>query len=240
MPARPRRRRILPNHGGAQKLRAVASAAAIASVALGVILTLAPSDAAGQKLDAPKATTAKPKASPDAGDRYDPENITAISQFMEIVGKGNEKYNAKDYPAAIDTFKRAITLNPRHPLGSYLLGEAYLASGNLGEAEAAFKAAEEQNDPKLPLVRSHVLFAVADCYEREKKWELARTAWQAYTEHAAKLGADGGAHPQSGAARIKAIDDWLKLDKQYEIVRQRIAAEKADAGAKPAPAPPKK
>jgi tetratricopeptide (TPR) repeat protein len=228
------------------KLRAVASATAVASVALGLVLTLAPSDAAGQKPDAPKATAAKPKAAPDAGDRYDPENITSLSQFMEIVGKGNEKYNAKDYTAAVDTFKKAIQLNPRHPLGSYLLGEAYLATNNLGEAEAAFKSAEEQNDPKFPQVRSHVLFAVADCYEREKKWELARTAWQAYTEHAAKLGADGGAHPQSGAARIKAIDDWLKLDKQYEIVRQRIAAEKAEAGAppaasaKPAPAPPKK
>ena len=236
MPVRPRRRRIL------LKLRAVASATAVASVALGLVLTLAPSDAAGQKPDAPKAAAAKPKAAPDAGDRYDPENITSLSQFMEIVGKGNEKYNAKDYPAAIDTFKKAVQLNPRHPLGSYLLGEAFLASGNLGEAEAAFKAAEEQSDPKFPLVRSHVLFAVADCYEREKKWDLARTAWQAYTEHAAKLGTDGGAHPQSGAARIKAIDDWLKLDKQYEIVRQRIAAEKTDAGAsgKPGAAPPKK
>ena len=224
------------------KLRAVASATAVASVALGLVLTLAPSDAAGQKPDAPKAAAAKPKAAPDAGDRYDPENVTALSQFMEIVGKGNEKYNAKDYPAAVDSFKRAIPVSPRHPLGSYLLGEAYLASGNLGEAEAAFKAAEEQNDPKFPLVRSQVLFAIADCYEREKKWELARTAWQVYTEHAAKLGADGGAHPQSGAARIKAVDDWLKLDKQYEIVRQRIAAEKADAGApaKPVAAPPKK
>ena len=233
MPARLRRRRII------LKLRAVASATAAASVALALALTLAPSEASGQKPDAPRAAAAKPKAAPDAGERYDPENITSLSQFMEIVGKGNEKYNAKDYPAAVDTFKKAIQLSPRHPLGSYLLGEAYLASANLGEAEAAFKAAEELNDPKFPLVRSHVLFAIADCYEREKKWDLARTAWQAYTEHAAKLGADGGAHPQSGAARIKAVDDWLKLDKQYEIVRQRIAAEKAEAGAPAPPAPAK-
>jgi tetratricopeptide (TPR) repeat protein len=232
-----------------RRARTLAIAIAASAGSLLVALTFAPSEAAGQKPDASSApraaSTAKPKAAPDAGDRYDPENITAISQFMELVGKGNEKYNAKDYPAAIDTFKKAIQLNPRHPLGPYLLGEGYLAMGNLGEAEAAFKAAEELNDPKLPLVRSHVLFAVADCYEREKKWELARNAWQAYTEHAAKLGTDGGAHPQSGAARIKAVDDWMKLDKQYEIVRQRIAAEKADAGAaaaKPAaaPAPPKK
>ena len=220
-----------------RRARTLAIAIAASAGSLLVALTLAPNDAAGQK-PAP-AAAAKPKVAPDGGDRYDPENVTGISQFIETVGKGNDKYNAKDYPAAIDLFKKAIQLNARHPLGPYLLGEGHLAMGNLGEAEAAFKAAEELNDPKQPLVRSHVLFAIADCYEREKKWDLARTAWQAYTEHAAKLGTDGGAHPQSGAARIKAVDDWVKLDKQYEIVRQRIAAEKADAGpasAKPAPA----
>lgn len=221
----------------AGSFRALALAFTAGSLALGVALIA--DDASGQR-SAPGATGAtgasgasvpKPKAAPDAGDRYDPENITALSQFMETVGKGNALYAAKDYPGAIDTFKKAVQLNPRHPLGPYLLGEAYLATANLGEAEAAFKAAEELNDPKQPLVRSHVLFALADCYEREHKWEAARTAWQAYSEHAAKLGPDGGAHPQSGAARIKAIDEALKQDKAYEIVRQRIAAEKPGSGA---------
>lgn len=216
--------------------RVLACALGVASVSLGVALAAPPA----------ARTAPKGKSAADAGDRYDPENITAISQAMETLVKGNEKYNAKDYTGAIDVYKKAIQLNPRLSLAHYVLGEAYLATNNLSEAEAAFKAAEELNDPKQPLIRSHVLFAVADCYEREKKWEQARTAWQAYTEHAAKLGNDGGAFPQSGAARIKAVDDYLKLDKQYEIVRQRIAAEKADAGAaasdagKPAAPPAKK
>ncbi len=211
-------------------VRAFAFALAAGSMALGVALVA--DDASGQK-SAPGAAAAKPKApaaAPDARDRYDPDNITAISQFMETAVKGNEKYNAKDYPGAIDTFKKAIQLNPRQPLGPYLLGEAYLATANLAEAEAAFKTAEDLNDPKQPLVRSHILFALADCYEREHKWPEARTAWQAYADHAAKLGPDGGAFPGSATARLKAIDDAMKQDKAYEIVRQRIAAEKADAG----------
>lgn len=217
-------------------MRVLALVLGVSSISLGIALT--PRGAAGEapkpaaSADQSRAVGArKPKATPDGGEKHDPENITSLSQFMELVGKGNEKYAAKDYPGAIDLFKKAILLNPRNPLGPYLLGEAYLATNNLPEAEAAFKAAEEINDAKTPpLVRSHVLFAVADCYEREKKWEPARAAWQTYTDHAAKLGPDGGGHPLSGAARLKAIDDWLKLDKQYEIVRQRIAAEKADAG----------
>lgn len=202
--------------------RSLAFVLGVASFALAAALL--PSEAAGQRK---RPATAQP----DAGARNDPANITAISQFMETVVKGTATYNAKDYPGAIDLFKKAVLLNPRDPLGSYLLGEAYLATNNLPEAEAAFKAAVERSDSKFQLVRSHVLFSLADVYERQKKWELARDGWKAYAEHAARLGADGGGHPQSGAARLKVVEDWLKLDQQYDIVRQRIAAEKADAGA---------
>lgn len=219
---------------GRSRGRVFALALGVGSIVLGMLgVSLVPGEAAAQK---PAPARPAVQQQPDSGERYDPENVTALSQLMETLGKGTEKYAAKDYPGAVDVYKKAIQLNPRHPLGPYLLGEAYLATNNLGEAEAAFKSAEELNDPKLPLVRSHVLFAVADVYERQKKWEQARAAWQIYTEHAARLGIDGGAHPQSGAARIKAVDDWLKLDKQYEIVRQRIAAERSDAGASASPA----
>jgi tetratricopeptide (TPR) repeat protein len=201
-------------------------------------LALLPDEAAG---DAPKpaapqqAPARKPVPVPDGGERHDPDNITSLSQFMELVGKGNELFSTRNYPGAIDVYKKAILLNPRNPLGPYVLGEAHLAMNDLPEAEAAFKAAEEIHDAKTPaVVRSHVLFAVADVYERQKKWQQARVAWQLYTEHASKLGADGGAHPLTGVARLKALDDGLKLDKQYELVRQRIGAEKAEGGAPPA------
>jgi len=206
-------------------------AVALASLASAVVVAVPL--AWGQKPEARKPdahAAAAPKA--DGGDRHDPDNVTALSLAMKTLLEGNEKYAAKDYTGAIDVYKRGITLAPRNPLGHYLMGEAYLATGNLGEAEAAFKQAEEVTDSRTPIVRSHVLFAVADVYERQKKWEPARAAWERYNEHAAKVGADGGAAPASGAARFKAVDDWMKLDKQYELVRQRIAAER-DGGANP-------
>jgi hypothetical protein len=174
-------------------------------------------------------------AAADDGGRYDPDNITAISESMETLLKGNARYGAKDFPGAIDLYKRAIQLNPRSALGPYLLGEGYLAMNNLGEAEAAFKQAQEISDTRNPALRSRVLFAVADVFERQKKFADAKTAWQAYNEHASKLGADGGAFPASGAERLRVVEAILKLDKDYELVRQRIAAEKADAGAAAAP-----
>ncbi len=191
------------------RYRVLALAAVVASCSLAVALTSF--DAAGEP---PKPDT-----------------------FSAMVTKGTERYAAKDYPGAIDVFKMAAQTSPRNPLGPYLLGEAYLASGNLGEAEAAFKTAAGLDDAKTsPAVGSRVLFAVADCYEREKKWEQAAAAWRAYAEHASKLAADAGAHPESAAARLKVIEEWMRLEKASEAVRERIAAEKADAG----PANPKK
>lgn len=174
------------------------------------------------------------KAEEKRADNYDPENITAISQYMDTVAKGAEKYKKADYPSAIDLFKKAIPLSPKNPLAHLLLGETYLASKNLPEAEAAFLAAQEAStslDAKRQTLRSHVLFAVADVYERQKKWPEAKTAWQAYTDHAAKLGPDSGAHPASGTARKEVLDKVLEREKVYAAVRERIAAEK-DGGAK--------
>lgn len=164
---------------------------------------------------------------------FDPENVTALSQYMDAIVKGSEKYKKAEYPAAADLFKKAIALAPKNPLAHLLLGEAYLAANNLAEAEAAFLAAQEvasTTDAKQQALRSHVLFAVADCYEREKKWNEAKQAWQAYSDHAAKLGPDGGAFPATGAARKDVIDKTLAREKAYVVVRERIAAEKADGG----------
>lgn len=181
----------------------------------------------------PKPKSAKPAAKEaDHADKHDPDNITAISQYMETIAKGNERFVAKDHTTAIDTYKKAIQLSPRNPLAHLLLTEAYLATGNLGEAEAAIQQAYEA-DSKNATLRGHVLLARADVFERQKKWDQAKLAWQAYTEHASKLGADAGGYPQTGAERLKAIQKMLDLDKAYAVVRERIAAEKADAGKSP-------
>ncbi len=192
-------------------------------------LALAPLVAAGQP-------AAKP-ASKDAGsENYDPNNITAISQYMETVVKATELAVAKNNTAAIDTYRKAIQLNPRHPLAYLMLANVYVSMGNLGEAEAAINDGYEAADSKDPLLRSHLLFQRADIFERQKKWDQAKAAWQAYTEHAARFG-DGGTLPQSGAERLKALQKVAELEKAYVAVRERIAAEKAAAAASASAAP---
>jgi len=187
--------------------------------------TLLSSAASGDK-PAPKPVAS---SHPDASAGYDSNNRSHISQFMETVALGNTKYISRDFPAAIETYRKAIALQPTQPLGHYLLGEAQLATGNVTEAEASFVAADNVAD-KNPGVKVKVLFCLADVKEREKKWDDAKAAWQRYNDYA-QAHSDAGAMPASATARIQAIDEVIKQDKAYEAVRARIAFDK-DAGTK--------
>jgi tetratricopeptide (TPR) repeat protein len=195
-----------------------------------VILTIVASVATGTALSF-AGPDSKPAATKDGGasadDKYDPDNRTHISKFMETAVQGNAKMMSRDFPGAIELYRQAIQLQPMNPLGHYLLGEAQSAAGNLQEAEASWTQADNVGD-KNPQVKVKVLFCLADLKERQKKWDDAKAGWQRYKDYIANHAGAGGASA-SADARILAIDEALKQDKAYDIVRQRIAAEK-DAG----------
>ena len=181
-----------------------------------------PAVAFGAGSGAPAASTA-----PEGG--HDPNNVRSLSEAMEAIVDGNGKYVAKDLPAALESYEKAIKLQPKNPLAHYGLGEVYLAMANLAAAENAWKEADAVGDA-APAVKLKVLFALADVRERMKQWDDAKLAWQRYADYAGKH-PEVTAFPPSAAARIQAIDDSVKQDKAYDVVRERIAAEKARAGA---------
>jgi tetratricopeptide (TPR) repeat protein len=164
--------------------------------------------------------------------RRDPDNKTGIAEWMERCVAGNAKFMAKDIPGAIDLYRQAIQLAPKKPLAHYLLGEAQMAAQNFPDAEATIKTALDLSDDRDANVRGKILFLNADVHEREKKWDEAKVAWQAYAEYSSKHG-DAGMTPSTAPARIQAIDDMIKQDKAYEVVRQRIVDELRDAGPPP-------
>jgi tetratricopeptide (TPR) repeat protein len=206
-------------YAGAMRRRTLAaSLIALTTCSALVALFDQPADAAGKKNGAP--------FHPD----HDPNNITGLSETVEIVSKGNEKFIAKDVQGAIDAYRRAIQLAPKNPLGHYMLGVGLLATGNAQEAEISFKQAVEVGESS-PGVKARALFALADLKERQKKWEEAKAAWQSYADYIAKH-ADAG-YSESASTKLQALDDMLKQDKSYDIVRERIAADKADGGAAP-------
>jgi tetratricopeptide (TPR) repeat protein len=178
-------------------------------------------------------------APPSSSRPYDPRNTTNISEYMLVCLQGNAKYLSRDFAGAVDTYRRAIQMDTKQALAYYLLGEAQLASGNVNEADASWKQASlVVNEPGL---QGRILFVIADLRERQKKFQDARLAWQAYSDwssqYASPASGDGGmaadsgragpafgAFPSSGAARIQAIDAMMKQDQAYDKVRRNIAA----------------
>ena len=158
------------------------------------------------------------------GEAHDPDNVTAISAYMETVAKGIERLNAKEYTVAIDTLRRAIQLAPRNPLAPYLLAEIYVLRNNLGEADAAIAQAREGDRIKSPPTYAKVLFFSADLAEREKKWDDALLYWQTYADFVAKNPA-GPASPNA-AARLAAAQKRAEMEKAYAGVRARIAGDR--------------
>ncbi len=194
---------------------------AIVTIAVAAFMPDEESFAAGNKAPAAKVDGGS------SDDLYDPDNKMHISHFMETVAQANAKATSRDFSGAVELYRKAIQLQPANPLGHYLLGEVQLVQGNLTEAEASMNQADSVGD-KMPAVKIKVLFVLADLKERAKKWDDAKAAWARYTVYAGNH--DGGAMPASATARILSIDDMLKQDKAYDIVRQRILAEK-DGGA---------
>ncbi len=200
------------------------------------LVLLAGTAAAALLVSTAYAAKPKPKAkaaAPAAADKYDPDNRAHISHFMETVAQGNAKVAARDFPGAIELYRKAIQLAPNDPLGHYLLGEAQLENGNMTEAEASWQHAANAAGKDDPL-HAKVLFCLADLRERQKKWDDAKAAWQQYADFA-KSHTDAGAFPDSATQRIAAIEAMQKQDKAYEVVRKRIADEEkaaAKGGAK--------
>jgi hypothetical protein len=204
--------------------------ALLIAVVLGAPAVILVPSAWGDDAAPPPASSSAPATRADGGaPRHDPDNKTGIAQWMEKCVEGNKRFLSKDIPGALDLYREAIQLAPKQPIPKYLFAEGQIGAGNLVEAEQALKDAEAVSSEKDPVTRGKILFLSADVLERAKKWSDAKTAWSAYADFASKHG-DAGVAPTTPPARVQAIDDMLKQDKAYEVVRQRIADEGKDAG----------
>jgi tetratricopeptide (TPR) repeat protein len=157
--------------------------------------------------------------------RHDDAPAAPTSKYTEMCAQGNVKYGSRDFKAAIALYRSAIELDPKNPIGHYLLGEAQLAVGNIAEAEAAWSRASLESSEKDQAVRGRILFVIADLKERQWKWDDAKVAWQVYSDWA-RSAPSASAFPASALSRRQVIDVMLKQDKNYEIVRKRIAETK--------------
>jgi tetratricopeptide (TPR) repeat protein len=170
---------------------------------------------------------AAPPKKAGAGAKPVDEAATAThAQFVDAVKDGTDKYAARDVAGAIEAFHKATDLEPRNPSGYYFLGEAHLGNKDLAQAESAWLHASQVSDEGSPSLKLKIFFVIADLRERQKRWDDAKAAWEQYGDLCAKF-PDAGVFPAVVKERIAMIDAMLTQDKAYEIVRKRIAEEKA-------------
>jgi tetratricopeptide (TPR) repeat protein len=172
---------------------------------------------------APVIASAQGGDSPPA--RHEDTAPAPASRYGDACAQGNAKYASRDFQAAIALYRSAIELDPKNPLGHYLLGEAQLAAGNIAEAEAAWSRASLESSERDPVMRARILFVIADLKERQWKWEDAKAAWQVYLDWARSY-PSAGAFTASARSRQQVIDAMLKQDKVVEAVRRHIAEAK--------------
>jgi tetratricopeptide (TPR) repeat protein len=149
-------------------------------------------------------------------------------RYADACSQGNARYAKHDFPGAIAYYRGATELDPKNPMAYYLLGEAWLAAGNVAEAEVALNRASLESSEKDPAMRARILFVVADLKERQWKWDDARSAWQVYIDWTGRF-PNSAAFPASARSRQRVIDAMLQQDKAYEAVRRRIT-ETSDGG----------
>jgi tetratricopeptide (TPR) repeat protein len=143
--------------------------------------------------------------------------------FTDAINQGMQKYVAKDIPASIELFRKATQLQPRNPLGHYLLGEAQLGAGSLPDAEAAWLQAEQVSNNGPASLKAKILFVLADLRERQGRWDDAKVAWKSYVDFSGS--ADAGSFPESGRTRTRDIEAMQKQYADYAVVRKRIREE---------------
>jgi tetratricopeptide (TPR) repeat protein len=87
-----------------------------------------------------KGTTTKPSATGRPGTRPGAGLSRAVAERIEdLLGKGNEARDARNFVAAEDAYKEVLKLNARDARGAYGLGNVYSDQRRWDDAEAAYR-----------------------------------------------------------------------------------------------------
>lgn len=165
-----------------------------------------------------KAAAEAESAPPASSIRRDPEGITGISPYQELIVKGQNAYTSGDKPGAIAAFQEATQLDSAKMLGFYRLGEALRGSDKLDEASTAYETALGKKGNAA--LKAKVLFVLADLRERQGKWQEAKDAWDAYAAFLQESPKAGG-FPATATDRLKKIERRVKDEKTYGEVKER-------------------
>ncbi len=198
-------------------------------------LALTASAQAEEKAAAAEATA---KTGAD-GVKRDPKGIKGITPFLELVGKGDRAYVARDFDGAIAAYREAIQKEPQNALGHYRVGSAQLAKGDQKEAEAAWVAGMRFVG-KDGTLKAKLIFVLADLRERQKNNDEAIGRWKEYSKNSDDE-KEAITYPATATERVARNEAWKKNAADSGEVKARIdkRLKEADAAARKSASDPK-
>jgi hypothetical protein len=173
-----------------------------------------------------KGAPAPAKVEPPVFPLKDPQGRAGISPYMELINKGEASFVARDFPGAVVQFQEAVKLDGQKILAFYRLGEALLAAGKPEDAEAIWKTGLSKEG--TPTLRARLYFCLADLKERQKSWDAAKEAWGKYAQFLKDNAQEAKGYALTPEERIKVIDRRVKDEKDYAVVKERIAKRQAE------------
>jgi tetratricopeptide (TPR) repeat protein len=141
--------------------------------------------------------------------------------YLELIGKGDRAYVARDFDGAIAAYREAIKSEPENALGHYRAGAAQLAKGDQKEAEAAFVNGLRFVG-KDGTLKGKLIFALADLRERQKNNDEAIGRWKEYSKNAEDE-KEAFTYPATATERIARNEAWKKNVAESDEVKSRIA-----------------
>lgn len=163
-----------------------------------------------------------------SGPRRDPNGITGVSPFREVLVRGDARYVARDYEGALAEYRAAIALDPKNPLGHLRVFELEWKRGQLPAAEEALAAAERFGGAEVAVLL-RVAFGRALVAEDKGELEAASKHWENFEKLAAGQPSAVAAHVNTAVERRKVIAARLEAVKTGKLVKERV--EKAEAAA---------
>ncbi len=151
-----------------------------------------------------------------------PAIVSAQASGRNKLVSGHTMYLEGNYKGALAVYNEVKEKEPGNPAPLYYAACAMAALDQYNEAIAALNAAASIVGDKDASLHAKMLFMSAVVRERQGDLASATTAWNNYISYA-KAHGDAVTFIASANSRIEAISKKTQLDKDYQIVRQRIA-----------------